>query len=319
MGRKYGRIRVEANPLRMEALMSRETDPVDEILESTNDRHFGGAARAFFLSNAVGLLYVGWPRLALVAPLVSCVPLIPLVLSAFLPLPSGFIGLAWVTLWLLWQVGVPVAIGFLPARGGLPSQRWSQYLALAFVSAVIPLSGNLFVRARVLEPYRLPSMGMAPTLVVGDYFLARKGVGVGPGDVAVFEHPDQAGITYVKRVVATAGQTVEVASSKLLVDGVSATGDPVAAPIVGDADRDCAPIPLTAWEETLGGRTYIVVATASVPDFGPSVVPPGHVFVMGDFRDNSSDSRTWGPLPVEKIRGRAGEPIRLKETCPSVR
>ena len=161
-----------------------------------------------------------------------------------------------------------------------------------------------FLRVFVVQAFRIPSPSMEQTLLVGDYLFITKFeygpllpiVGgrlpglreIAPGDVVVFERPsgpegpegeDGAMIDYIKRVVAVGGQTVEVRDKALLVDGV-------------------------AVEEAFAQHTDAGVLTVR-DNFGPVEVPPGEVFVMGDNRDNSRDSRFWGTVPVERVLGRA--------------
>jgi signal peptidase I len=181
---------------------------------------------------------------------------------------------------------------------------------------------------------------MIPTLEVGDRIFVNKFVyglqipgtslrfGARPpaaGDVIVFPHPREPDVDLIKRVVATEGDLVEVRGGVLHVNGV--------ATVRGHVDGDCSYHDYVegegwvvracdAWRESVGGATFTALrAPGEAAWQGPWRVPRGRVFAMGDNRDNSSDSRMWGFVPVDSIRGRAmvvwwshGEPegVRLR-------
>ncbi|MBN2242459.1 MAG: signal peptidase I [Acidobacteria bacterium] len=117
---------------------------------------------------------------------------------------------------------------------------------------------------------------------------------VAQGDIVVARTPADRRVPYVKRVVALGGQTVEIRDKRLLVDG------------------EPFPFPEKARHEDprtfpVGSRSYgIPPVLGNRDNWGPYRVPGGHVFLMGDNRDNSVDSRYFGPVPVENIIGRAG-------------
>lgn len=157
----------------------------------------------------------------------------------------------------------------------------------------------------------IPSGSMEPTLAVGDVvFVNRTTYGLtfpgmskpfaswsapAAGDVIIFDAPkaaDKKESLFIKRVVAQAGDTVEVRNYQLVVNGVTP-----AYALNG-----------TAVTETIGGKKHLIQlgdGPAQLQNMPPFTVPAGHVFVMGDHRNNSADSRVWGALPVERIRGKA--------------
>lgn len=171
-------------------------------------------------------------------------------------------------------------------RGTSKLREWIEIVATALALALV-------VRAFVVQSYHIPSGSMEDTLLRGDVIFAGKffyGAPVPftkirlpkvrdprPGDVVIFKYPGDRRTDYIKRCVAIAGQTVETRDRRLFVDGAPVT-EPYAKYLHGDAPR--AP-------------------------FGPYVVPPGHIFVCGDNRDGSSDSRAWGPVSLDLVRGRA--------------
>ncbi|MCA1718869.1 MAG: signal peptidase I [Actinobacteria bacterium] len=137
-----------------------------------------------------------------------------------------------------------------------------------------------FVRPYVVEAYRIPTESMVPTLEVGDRVLANKFVyrftEPKRRDIVVFDSVDEDDYqTLIKRVVGIAGDEIQVQGGVLYVNGEAQEE-----PYLNDTDLSRGP-------------------------YGPTVVPEGHIFVMGDNRGNSADSRVFGPLPLENLKGEA--------------
>ncbi len=164
----------------------------------------------------------------------------------------------------------------------------------------------LTIGSRLLyTPYRIPTGAMLPNLQPGDVLLARH---LGPddpvarGQILVFAYPRNRSVDYVKRCVAVAGDTVEVREGLLRVNGEifeSALDDPAADNSAVPGSVPSCPAPHTRHDP--GGRQRSPVNER----FGPAVVPAGHLFMMGDNRDDSLDSRYWGPLPRDLVKARA--------------
>lgn len=172
------------------------------------------------------------------------------------------------------------------------------YLEVILVAVVL-----VFVlRTFLVQAFRIPSSSMEDTLLVGDFLLANKfifGAKVPftewrlpafrepePGDIVIFQHPDDPSRDFIKRCIAGPGQTVEVRKVPY-VNGERAVDPPLSKYLAKGA-----PLPK-------GHRN------GKRDNFGPIVVPPDHFFMMGDNRDNSEDSRYWGLLPHKFIRGKA--------------
>jgi len=187
---------------------------------------------------------------------------------------------------------------------------WRVYAAVLCAS----LLGALLFRAFVIHAYRIPSGSMESTLLVGDYLLAErltfgsfvelpiaeKALFRWPplrqprrGEVIIFRSWGDPGTEIVKRCVGLPGDTVEVVDNIVKVNGV--TSDPVFQGRVDTAHRvkTEATFPVSEWRAVERAR-----------NFGPHVVKTGHIFVMGDNRTNSEDSRVHGDVSFEALTGR---------------
>jgi len=186
----------------------------------------------------------------------------------------------------------------------------------------------LFLRAFVVEAFKIPSGSMIPTLQVGDHIFVNKfiyGVRVPftnikfgmeyrkprRGEVIVFIYPKEPDKDFIKRIVAVEGDTVEVRDNQIFINGVGVPrshvdGDCRYEDFVEDTarweERRCE-----AWIEDVNGNTYTTVydKNGGVHSTRPVTVPKDSVFVMGDNRDNSHDSRFWGFVPFDLIKGKA--------------
>lgn len=167
-----------------------------------------------------------------------------------------------------------------------------------FESIVIAVILALFVRTWVVQAFKIPSGSMEQNLLIGDHLLVNKFVHaptvselertllpigeVQRGDVLVFKYPEDPTRDFIKRTIGLPGETIELRQSRVFIDG-----QPIEEPYL-DLMRP-------------GGK----VAADIRGEFGPRVVPDGHLFMMGDNRGDSQDSRYWGPLPIEYVKGRA--------------
>jgi signal peptidase I len=157
----------------------------------------------------------------------------------------------------------------------------------------------LFIRTFIVQAFKIPSGSMIPTLQIGDHILVNKlayGIRVPlwghylvdfgkvqRGDVIVFIFPEDRSKDFIKRVVGVAGDTVEIRGKKIYINGQQVE-DPYAH-FEGDDPQNILP--------------------ASRDDYGPTKVPENHLFVMGDNRDRSYDSRFWGFVNLDAVRGKA--------------
>lgn len=152
-------------------------------------------------------------------------------------------------------------------------QRW--IWAVGIIAAVAILAGVL--RFVVWQPYVIPSGSMEPTLLPGDRIivnrLAYQYWAPSRGDIVVFAYPKDPTRTFVKRVIATEGESVELRGNQVFVNG------------------------------KLVQEPYL--KAGDYPAFGPMTVPTDKVFVLGDNRKESGDSREWGLLPQSSLIGKA--------------
>jgi signal peptidase I len=193
------------------------------------------------------------------------------------------------------------ALDALLARAAPSFPRFGQALAVAVGSFVASRVVAAALRLWVIVAFQIPSGAMSPSLIVGDHvFVRRTHTAFEPGDAIAFKYPLDPTTDYLKRVVAVAGDVVEMRGDVVSVNGRDLPQQAV--------DERCPPPDDQAGCKVLrerdGRRSYLIMLTDSdARDFPPTTVPPGKVFVLGDNRHNSSDSRVWGFVPLENIKG----------------
>ena len=175
----------------------------------------------------------------------------------------------------------------------------------------------LLLRSFLIEPFRIPSGSLEPTLLVGDFLAVNKfayGLRLPvvekkivpfkepkTGDIAVFRWPPDPSFDYIKRVIGTPGDHVEYRNKVLFVNGVEMKQDFIEYTIDESSGKS-----VVKYHENLQGVGHDIFRRADVEpvDFD-IVVPEGQYFMMGDNRDDSADSRYWGFVPEENLRGKA--------------
>ena len=172
-----------------------------------------------------------------------------------------------------------------------------------FESICVAVILALFIRTFVVQAFKIPTGSMENNLLIGDHLLVNKMV-FGPTatpvedklipirdirrhDVVVFKYPMEPERDFIKRVIALPGESIRISSKRVFIDG-----EPL--------DE-----PFTYYAEPPGHSEIGAFFDSRRDDMPEMVVPEGHYFVMGDNRDNSHDSRFWGALPRDLIKGRA--------------
>jgi len=186
----------------------------------------------------------------------------------------------------------------------------------------------LVLRSFVVEPFRIPSNSMMPTLLTGDFILVNKFsyglrlpvlnnkvVDLGEphhGDVVVFKFPLDPTTDYIKRIVGLPGDEISYRNKTVFINGEAMPQLPAGSYTgVGSGQEMTG---AREQMESLDGVDHSILIRPTAPDLpfgclvlasGPVVVPDGHYFVMGDNRDNSNDSRCWGFVPENNLVGKA--------------
>jgi signal peptidase I len=170
-----------------------------------------------------------------------------------------------------------------------------------FESIVIAVILALFVRTFVVQAFKIPSGSMEDNLLVGDHLLVNKFIfGGAPtgaertvlpirdihrGDVIVFKYPEDPDRDFIKRTIGLPGETVEIRDKVVYING--------------------RPLEQADYHLKFQPRSDDPRLDPKALNWGPATVPAGHLFMMGDNRDNSADSRFWGFLPIAYVKGRA--------------
>ena len=210
---------------------------------------------------------------------------------------------------------------FLPKRGLVCSYRdmwklWSRGWSDYIVTILIAVCLALMVRTVFLAAYRVPTGSMRPALLPGDFIFSNRlayGLSVpilgmkfsvrSPerGDLVVFRYPDRPDTVFVKRVIGVEGDRIDIKGYQVFLNKVPFEYIPA----VNLDNPDDHNFQMMV-EKGFGIENRIITQKkGETSQFGPYVVPPGHVFIMGDNRDTSDDSRFWGPVPIDHIEGKA--------------
>lgn len=170
-----------------------------------------------------------------------------------------------------------------------------EYFEAIFIAVLLAL----FIRTFIVQAFKIPSGSMLPTLQIGDHLLVSKflyGIRVpftgdllvsfkeiSSGDVVVFRFPKDRSVDYIKRVIGTPGDSVEIRDKKVFVNGKQ----------IADPHAHITSSPI------------LDPKSSPRDNMGPILVPEGRIFVMGDNRDNSYDSRFWGFVDQRDVLGKA--------------
>lgn len=190
-------------------------------------------------------------------------------------------------------------------------RSWLELLYILFFAVALAL----FVRHFILTAYKIPTGSMQPALKVGDFVFASR-ISYGfripgtswkianklpeRGDIVVFTYPAQPDINYVKRVIGLPGDRLEIRKNRLILNEKPSQYELS----TNQLDNPNAELFQIYRENNLDQSWQVIFEkTNSNKNFGPIVVPEGEVFLMGDNRDASDDSRFWGTVPIGQISG----------------
>ncbi len=158
-------------------------------------------------------------------------------------------------------------------------REYIESIAIAIILALV-------IRTFVVQAFKIPSGSMIPTLLIGDHILVNKFIYLFKEpqrqDVIVFKFPQDEDRDFIKRIIGLPNDRVEIRNKRVYING------------------DLLKEPYVIYEDD-----QILPPSSPRDNWGPEIVPPGHLFVLGDNRDNSMDSRFWGYLNIKKIKGKA--------------
>jgi len=194
--------------------------------------------------------------------------------------------------------------------------RWYVYVILILMNTGSSIQIAFHVRASLVEAFRVPVASNYPTIIPNDRFLANKlaykSSDPKRGDLVVFTNPDDRRQNYIKRVVAVAGDTIEIKDGWLYINDRKLPREKLPQSTWDNIRIKVRQKPLEgdAFYETNGETKYKIFLAKTPqgqapPDFAKITVPKQHCFVLGDNRNFSQDSRHFGPVPLATIKGRA--------------
>lgn len=187
--------------------------------------------------------------------------------------------------------------------------HWAAYILFYIAFSGGSVFSSLYLRDNLLQPFRVPTSAMFPAIWPGDRLLAAKNAywsrNPQAGDIVIFRNPEDKRVFFLKRVVALAGDSIEIRDGDVYVNDVKLKREAVSAPAVTPAQ-----VPEGKYfEEWNGNAAYRILLSAhaapGVEQFPRTVVPKNCCFVLGDNRNASLDSRELGAIPIVGIVGRA--------------
>lgn len=183
-----------------------------------------------------------------------------------------------------------------------PRSLLREYLEVLLITLIFAV----FARTYVVQAFKIPTGSMEENLLVGDHILVNKfvyGASLFPlegallpthrvrrGDVVVFKYPDDPTRDFIKRCIGLPGDEIEIVDKTIFVNGLK----------LEDQGYTYRTDP-----RNYPSSVFLHESYRDRDNYGPETVPEGHFFFMGDNRDNSNDSRFWGPVPADHVKGRA--------------
>jgi signal peptidase I len=293
------------------------------VLHNRQKRRIWLAVLLSLIMPGLGQLYCGRLKRGLVFNFLNILPL-PIIIGLFSLSDSPalmHIAIALILAGGMVQLTAIFDSAFLAKRAGAGYQLKDYNSPVVYALLVLIVTGGsigsaLYIRGQGLEAFRVPTASCYPTIVPNDRILANKHAynrsDPQRGDLVVHICPSDRHLNYIKRIVAVAGDTVEIKGDQLYVNSQKlvrrklpeSTLDNIRTTVEGQ------PLEGEVFEETNGDVKYNIFLAESPHDktsgnFEKITVPEHHCFVLGDNRNLSRDSRDFGPIPLATIKGRA--------------
>jgi len=166
------------------------------------------------------------------------------------------------------------------------NKSWFYLLLYLFFGIILTSLSQAYTGNHLIQAFKIPAGSMLPTLQIGDHLLVDKSIyknnPIQRGDIVVFPLPEKPEVSYIKRVIALPGDTLEIVNKNVFINGIK-------------QDH-----PYSIHSDT----KILEKGNSPRDNYGPITIPEGNVFVMGDNRDNSHDSRFYGYIPTQTVKGK---------------
>jgi signal peptidase I len=244
-----------------------------------------------FFCVPVGYIYAGYPKKGIIIPFLILLlfPASIIFIKIQLTLPTLFILLLFVI-----SLSVTILFDVYKSAKKQPKEyvlryynKWWFYLVVyvAYSFILFPLAQN-FTKENIIQAYKIPAGSMLPTLEIGDHIFVDKRIykkqKIDRGEIIVFPSPKDPSIEYLKRVVGVPGDNLEIRDKIVYLNDIAQPQ-----PFILHTDPRILPR-----------------ETSPRDNFGPVTIPQNSLFVLGDNRDNSFDSRFWGFVPSDTVKGK---------------
>jgi signal peptidase I len=295
----------------------------EQIVQNRYQRHIWLAVLMSLIMPGLGQVYCGRLKRGLVLNFLNILPL-PIIIGLFSLSDSPSlmqIVIAMILAGGIVQLTAIIDSVFLAKRTGTDYQLKDYNTPLVYVLLVLIVTGGsigsaLYIRDQGLEAFRVPTASCYPTIVPNDRILVNKFVynkkNPTKGDLVVHNNPNNHHENYIKRIVAVAGDTVEMKDNHLYINGRELPQRKLPDSTLDNIRITERGIQIEGevFEETNDNAKYNIFLMDSLHDkelvdFEKIKVPEHHCFVLGDNRNNSIDSRDFGPVPLATIKGRA--------------
>ena len=184
--------------------------------------------------------------------------------------------------------------------------KWYIYLLFILVSFSHPISREIVIRDHFLQAFKTPSGSMLPSILVNDYILLNKSIYLRQkpqiGDIVIFIFPNDRSKDFIKRIVALPGDSVEMKNNVLYINDIALNYQEIDTQDLSEIKRQVNGQVLTETNRDVAYK--IMLIGAPTQNYPKTIIPDGHCFVLGDNRNNSFDSRYFGPVPLTDVKGR---------------